>query len=106
MDLTEAADAIREKLIDHRISGRANLWSTIVKQIRKQNSFDGRYADINDRTTSQLPLIQIPASLFPHPWWHSVQRHSGSSPVIQQPPKVISPALSRRSSSSSNIGSP
>ena len=45
MDLTEAADAIREKLIEHRISRTANLWSTILKQIRKQDSFDGHYAD-------------------------------------------------------------
>ena len=45
MELTEAADAIREKLIEHRISQRANLWSTIIKQIRKQDAFDGQYAD-------------------------------------------------------------
>ncbi len=41
MDLTDAADIIREKLIEHPISGATNLWSTILKQIRKQNSFDG-----------------------------------------------------------------
>ena len=45
MELTEAADAIREKLIEHRISQRANLWSTILKQIRKQDAFGGQYAD-------------------------------------------------------------
>ena len=45
MDLTEAVEAIREKLIEHRISRSANLWSTILKQIRKQDSFDGHYAD-------------------------------------------------------------
>ena len=45
MDLTDAADAIRQKLIEHRISGRTNLWSTVLKQIRKQNSFDGHYVD-------------------------------------------------------------
>ena len=45
MELTEAADAIREKLIEHRISRTANLWSTILKQIRKQDAFDGQYAD-------------------------------------------------------------
>jgi hypothetical protein len=45
MDLTEAADAIREKLIKHRISRTAKLWSIILKQIRKQDSFDGHYAD-------------------------------------------------------------
>jgi hypothetical protein len=33
MDLTEAADAIREKLIEHRVSQTANLWLTILKQI-------------------------------------------------------------------------
>jgi hypothetical protein len=45
MELTEAADAIHEKLIEHRISRTANLWSTILKQIRKQNSCDGQYVD-------------------------------------------------------------
>jgi hypothetical protein len=45
MDLIDAAEAIREKLIGHRISRSANLWSTILKQIRKQDSFDGEYVD-------------------------------------------------------------
>ena len=45
MELAEAADAIREKLIEHRISQRAHLWSTILKQIKKQNPFDGNHAD-------------------------------------------------------------
>jgi hypothetical protein len=45
MDLTEAADAIREKLIEHRISRTAKLWSTILKQIRNQECFDGHYAN-------------------------------------------------------------
>jgi len=45
MDLTEAADAIREKLIEQRISRTASLWSTILKQIRKQDAFNGKYAD-------------------------------------------------------------
>ena len=45
MGLTEAADAIREKLIEHRMSRTTNLWSTILKQIRKQDSFDGQYVD-------------------------------------------------------------
>jgi len=45
MELTEATDAIREKLIEHRISRRTNLWSTILKQIRKQDGFDGKYID-------------------------------------------------------------
>ena len=39
MELTEAADAIRDKLIEHRISQRANLWSTILNQIRKEDAF-------------------------------------------------------------------
>jgi succinyl-CoA synthetase beta subunit len=45
MDLTDAADAIREKLIEHRLSPKASLWSTILEQIRKQNSFDGHYVE-------------------------------------------------------------
>ena len=45
MELTEAADAIREKLIEHRMSRTTNLWSTILKQIRKQDAFDGQYVD-------------------------------------------------------------
>lgn len=45
MDLTEAADAIREKLVEQRISRTASLWSTILKQLRTQDSFDGHHAD-------------------------------------------------------------
>jgi hypothetical protein len=45
MDLTDAAADIREKLIEHRISQAANLWSTILKQIRTQDCFDGHYVD-------------------------------------------------------------
>jgi hypothetical protein len=45
MYLTEAVDAIREKLVQHRLSGRKTLWSTILKQIAKRDSFDGEYAD-------------------------------------------------------------
>ena len=45
MELAEAAEDIRERLIKHRISQRANLWSTILKQIRNQDSFDGQFAD-------------------------------------------------------------
>ncbi len=45
MELPEAADASREKLIEHGISRTANLWSTILKQIGKQDSFDGKHAD-------------------------------------------------------------
>jgi hypothetical protein len=45
MDLIEAVEAIREKLVEHRISRSSNLWSTMLKQIRKEDSFDGLYAD-------------------------------------------------------------
>jgi len=45
MELPEAADAIREKLVEHRISRTAYLWPTILKQIGKQDSFDGKHAD-------------------------------------------------------------
>lgn len=45
MDLTDAAEAVREKLTEHRISARTDLWSTILKQIKQKNSFDGDYAD-------------------------------------------------------------
>jgi hypothetical protein len=45
VELAEATDAVREKLIEHRISRTANLWSTILKRIRKRDSFDGRYED-------------------------------------------------------------
>jgi hypothetical protein len=34
VELTEAVEAIREKLIEHRLSRTANLWSTILKQIK------------------------------------------------------------------------
>jgi hypothetical protein len=45
MDLTDAADLVREKLTEHRISPRTNLWLTILKQIKKKNSFDGDYVE-------------------------------------------------------------
>jgi hypothetical protein len=45
MQLSDAIDAIREKLMEHRISRTADLWSTILKQIVEQDSFDGRPAD-------------------------------------------------------------
>ena len=45
MYLAEAVDAIREKLVQHRLSGRKTLWATILKQIAKQDAFDGQYAD-------------------------------------------------------------
>src|SRR5262249_55449147 len=46
MYLTEAVEAIREKLLRHRLSGRTTLWATILKQIAKQDAFDGEYADV------------------------------------------------------------
>jgi hypothetical protein len=45
MYLTEALVEIREKLVQHRLSGRKTLWATILKQIAKQDAFDGAYAD-------------------------------------------------------------
>jgi hypothetical protein len=45
MELTEAVSAIREKLMDHRVSRTAALWSTILKQIGERDSFDGKHAD-------------------------------------------------------------
>ena len=45
MYLTEAVDEIREKLVQHRLSGRKTLWATILKQIAKQDAFDGHHAD-------------------------------------------------------------
>jgi hypothetical protein len=45
MSLADAVDAIREKLVQHRRTGRNGLWATIVKQIAKQNAFDGAYVD-------------------------------------------------------------
>jgi hypothetical protein len=43
--LTEAVDAIRENLVQHRLAGRKTLWATILKQIARQDAFDGHYAD-------------------------------------------------------------
>jgi hypothetical protein len=43
--LTAVVDEIREKLVQHRLSGRKFLWATIIKQIAKQDCFDGHYAD-------------------------------------------------------------
>jgi hypothetical protein len=45
MHLSEAVDEIREKLVQHRLAPRRFLWATILKQIAKQDSFDGAYAD-------------------------------------------------------------
>jgi hypothetical protein len=46
MYLTEAVEAIREKLVRHRLSRRTTLWATILKEIAKQDAFDGQYADM------------------------------------------------------------
>lgn len=45
MYLTEAVEAIREKLVRHRLTGRTTLWATILKQIAKEDAFDGHHAD-------------------------------------------------------------
>jgi hypothetical protein len=45
MYLAEAVDEIREKLVQRRLSGRKTLWATILKQIAKQDSFEGQHAD-------------------------------------------------------------
>jgi hypothetical protein len=45
MYIPEAVDVIREKLVRHRLSSRKTLWSTILKQIAKKDSFEGQYAD-------------------------------------------------------------
>lgn len=45
MYIPEAVDVIREKLVQHRLSGRKTLWSTILKQMAKKDSFEGQYAD-------------------------------------------------------------
>ena len=45
MNLTEAVDAIREKLVQYRLTEGKTLWATILKQIAKQDAFDGQYAD-------------------------------------------------------------
>lgn len=50
MFLTEAVDAIREKLIDHRLPERKKLWTAMLKQITKHNWLDGNYANIIEET--------------------------------------------------------
>ncbi len=66
MDLAEAVDEIREKLIQRRLSGRKTLWATILKQIAEQDSFEGQHANtilevirsflkpLDDKTTISL----------------------------------------------------
>jgi hypothetical protein len=43
--LFDAVGEIREQLVQHRLAPRRFLWSTILKQIAKQDSFDGAHAD-------------------------------------------------------------
>jgi hypothetical protein len=45
MYIPEAVDVIREKLVQHRLSGRKTLWSTILKQIAKKDAIDGHFAE-------------------------------------------------------------
>jgi|GEM_PF-7031949 hypothetical protein len=45
MEFDDVVDVIREKLLQHRISGKATLWSTIVTRIASNDSFDAKYAD-------------------------------------------------------------
>jgi hypothetical protein len=45
MYLSEAVDEIREKLVKHRLAPRKFLWRAILKQIAKQDCFDGVYID-------------------------------------------------------------
>jgi hypothetical protein len=45
MYLSEAVDALRERLVRHRLPGGKDLWSTVLRQIARQDSFDGRPAD-------------------------------------------------------------
>jgi hypothetical protein len=64
MYLSEAIHAIRGKLLEHRTSRTADLWSTILKQIAERDSFDGRYADtILDLIRSYLGQL----ARLPHP---------------------------------------
>ena len=55
MFLTEAVDEIREKLVQHRLAPRKFLWQTLLKQIKKQDSFDGHLED---------PIIETIRSLL------------------------------------------
>jgi hypothetical protein len=64
MQLSEAIWAVREKLMEHRVSRRADLWSTILKQVAEQDSFDGRHADtILDLIRSYLARLADQTSI-------------------------------------------
>jgi hypothetical protein len=45
LNLGEAVNAIRDKLVPHRLPGGKTLWATILKQIAERDSFDGQYTD-------------------------------------------------------------
>jgi hypothetical protein len=45
MNMLNAVAVIRERLTKYRITGTADLWSTILEEIRERDSFDGSYAD-------------------------------------------------------------
>src|SRR4051794_4436393 len=45
MYLFEAADTIRDRLIEHQVSRSEDLRETILKQIKKKDSFDGKYVE-------------------------------------------------------------
>jgi hypothetical protein len=46
MYLSQAVDEIRDKLVQHRLAPKTFLWSTIRKQIAKQDAFDEAYVDV------------------------------------------------------------
>jgi len=43
--LSDAVDVIRERVAALRLSKKADVWSTILRQIRKKQCFDHRYAE-------------------------------------------------------------
>jgi hypothetical protein len=52
---SEAVDEIREKLVKYRLAPRKFLSRTILKQIAKQDCFDGAYAgEIQEMIKSML----------------------------------------------------
>ncbi len=46
MNLFEAIDHIRQKLIEYQVGNNGNLWSTILKEIEDHDSFNGNHADV------------------------------------------------------------
>lgn len=45
MYFSQVVDDIQDKLTQHRLSGGESLWATIIEQIVREDSFDGRHAD-------------------------------------------------------------